>query len=234
MRAVSWPRDGSSQPVTVDAGKAALFVVAVFCLLPAAAWGQRPGSFSLTNQVPVCDTNPPVGPAVRLNWTSASGATSYEIYRNSTQIASGVTGTTFYNSTGLTAGQSYSYSVRARNSAGTTDSNTISVSIPSNICAGSTPPGSFSLTNQAPVCDTGTPVGPAVRLNWTSASGASSYEVYRNSSQIASGVTGTTFYNSTGLSAGQNYSYFGENWAGENWAGWYRVRLFLGDLGMAE
>ena len=92
-------------------------------------------------------------------------------------FAPGITGTTFYNSTGLTAGQSYSYFVRARNSAGTTDSNTISVSIPSNICAGSTPPGSFSLTNQAPVCDTGTPVGPAVRLNWTTASGGTALEI---------------------------------------------------------
>ena len=109
-----------------------------------------PGSFTLSNQAPVCDTNQPVGPAVRLNWTAASGATTYEVYRNGSQIASGVTGTTFYNSTGLTAGQSYSYFVRARNSAGATDSGAINVSIPNNICVGPLVDGAVFVSETIP------------------------------------------------------------------------------------
>ena len=169
--------------------------------------GGAPGGFSLSNDAPVCDTAAPVGPAVQLHWNSSSGATSYDVYRNGSQISSGVTGTAFYNSAGLTAGQSYSYFIRARNSSGSTDSNTISVSIPSGICGGGSP-GGFSLSNDAPVCDTAAPVGPAVQLHWNSSSGATSYDVYRNGSQISSGITGTAFYNSAGLTAGQSYSYF--------------------------
>src|SRR5947209_8136616 len=131
-----------------------------------------PGGFSLSNNAPVCDTTPPAGPAVQLHWTSSSGASSYDVYRNGSLISSGITGTAFYNSAGLTAGQSYSYFIRARNSSGSTDSNTINVSIPAGICGGGSP-GGFSLSNDAPVCDTTPPAGPAVQLHWTSSSGAS-------------------------------------------------------------
>jgi len=88
-----------------------------------------PGAFTLSNQAPVWDTATPTGPAVTLNWTGSTGVTSYEIYRNGTMIypTSGTyAGTTFYNNTGLTLGQTYSYYILARNSAGTTQSNTIS------------------------------------------------------------------------------------------------------------
>src|SRR5437870_5789388 len=88
-----------------------------------------PGSFTLSNQTPVCDTNVPVGPAVQLNWTVSSGATSYQVYKNGSAGAT-TPGTSFYNNVGLTAGQTYSYFIRASNANGTTDSNTISVSIP--------------------------------------------------------------------------------------------------------
>lgn len=103
-----------------------------------------PGSFTLSNNAPVCDTVSPVGPAVRLNWTQSGGATSYDLYRNGSLSSAGITGTTFYNNLNLTAGQTYTYFVRARNSSGTTDSNQISVSIPSNICPTSS--GSFTVS----------------------------------------------------------------------------------------
>ncbi len=111
-----------------------------------------PGSFTLSNETPVCDTDPPgPSPAVRLDWTSSSGATSYDVYRDSALYASGITGTTFYNSAGLVAGQSYSYYVRANNSSGSTDSNTIIVSIPSTICDPDIRIQPLTLTFDAPV-----------------------------------------------------------------------------------
>src|SRR6185369_15871624 len=168
--------------------------------IPSNICGSIPGSFTLSNDAPVCDTG---SPAVRLNWTASSGATSYDLYRNGSLYFSALTGTTFYNSANLTAGQTFTYFVRARNSTGTSDSNTISVSIPSNICGSI--PGPFTLSNDAPVCDTGS---PAVRLNWTGSSGATSYDLYRNGSLYFSALTGTTFYNSANLTAGQTFTYF--------------------------
>lgn len=95
-----------------------------------------PQPFTLPNATAQCDLNTPVGPAVRLNWFASGNATSYEVYRNDTLIPASVNNTTltFYNSSGLTAGQTYTYRVVARNAAGTIDSNTITVSIPSTIC----------------------------------------------------------------------------------------------------
>ncbi len=169
-----------------------------------------PGSFTLSNQAPVCDTTPPAGPAVRLNWTPSSGVTTYDVYRNGVLYSPGVpSGTlTFNNNANLTAGQTYTYFVRARNASGTTDSNTISVPISSTICA--SVPGSFTLSNQAPVCNTTPPAGPAVQLNWTPSSGVTTYDVYRNGALYSPGVpSGTlTFNNNANLTAGQTYTYF--------------------------
>jgi len=263
-----------------------------------------PGSFTLTAGAPVCDHSTPVGPAESLNWGPSSGFVSYELFRNGSSYAAGITGTTFYNNANLAAGQTYSYFVRAHNAAGNTDSNTVSVSIPSSICqsaatlaslsispssvakgasatvsftlsspapsggativftinnsgfpvpstytipAGqstgtmtvgsstvipatttttvtasyggsaktasitvtvSSLPSSFTLSAAAPVCDRSTQVGPAESLNWGPSSGAVSYELFRNGSSYATGITGTIFYNNTNLIAGQTFTYF--------------------------
>lgn len=98
---------------------------------------QPPGTFALTNDAPVCDLQAPVGPAVMLRWTAASGVTTYDFYRNgSITSAVGLTGTTFYCSVGVAAGQTYTFFIRAKNANGTRDSNTITVAIPSTVCPG--------------------------------------------------------------------------------------------------
>jgi pimeloyl-ACP methyl ester carboxylesterase len=86
-----------------------------------------PGTLSLTAETPYWDKREPAGPAVLLKWTPASGATSYEVYRNNSLIKSGITGLYFTNETGMTAGQSYTFRVVARNANGNRDSNNISV-----------------------------------------------------------------------------------------------------------
>src|ERR1019366_2658870 len=106
-----------------------------------------PGSFSLSNLTPVCDQNPPAGPAVTLNWTAASGSgVTYQVYRNSSPVGSPISGLTFYNNAGLTAGEGYTSFIRARNSGGTTDSQTISLPIPANVCG--TTPQAPTITSQ--------------------------------------------------------------------------------------
>src|SRR5262245_52478659 len=92
----------------------------VICLV-AVLYGQpafaAPGSFRLSGQA-YCNTSPPVAPAVLLTWGASSGATSYDIYRNGSLYVSNVTGTSFDNNANVAAGQTYSYTVVAKNSAG--------------------------------------------------------------------------------------------------------------------
>ena len=91
--------------------------------------GAPPGSFTLT-ATPECNGTVP---QIRLNWTAASGANIYRIYRNGTELNS-VTGTQFIN-TSVTAGTTYSYYIRAENIYGYSFSNEVSATAPSN-CSG--------------------------------------------------------------------------------------------------
>lgn len=95
--------------------------------------GNSPGSFTLSANA-YCNTTPPVAPAIALSWSTSSGATNYDVYRNGALYAPGITGTSYDNNLNVTAGQSYSYYVVAKNSTGTTQSNTVTVSVPSNVC----------------------------------------------------------------------------------------------------
>ena len=161
--------------------------------------GSPPPAFTLTNLAPVCDLNPPAAPAVQLNWTASSGATSYDLYRNGAAYSTGLTGTAFYNNANVVAGQTYSYFVRARNASGTTDSNTISVPIPSNICAVSPPPAPILLSPSNG--STGVSLTPT--LSWNASSGATSYNVFFGNA-AAVNTTGTSYSPGT-LVSGTTY-----------------------------
>ncbi len=82
------------------------------------------------------DSQFPAGPGIQLNWGAASGATSYDIYRAGSLIQANVNGTSFWNITGLIAGQSYTYQVKAKNLSGVRNSNSVMVNAPSK-CKGS-------------------------------------------------------------------------------------------------
>lgn len=73
-----------------------------------------PGTFTLT-ATPTCSGTTS---AINLTWTAAANATTYDIYRNGNLYASDVTGTSFLNTYLISAGSSYTYSVKAKNSAG--------------------------------------------------------------------------------------------------------------------
>jgi len=138
-----------------------------------------------------------------VNWSAATGATSYKVERCSganctpAQITSGVVGTSYADS-GLTAGTSYTYRVRGTNGAGD---------------------GAYSATStQVTLPGTpGTPTfsgvtGNSMTVSWTASSGATSYKIERctgtscTPTQIASGVTATSYLDS-GLSASTVYTY---------------------------
>ncbi len=166
--------------------------------------GLPPGSFGLSGTA-YCNTSFPEAPAVQLTWSSSSSASSYDVYRNGSLYAGGINGTSFDNNANVVGGQSYTYFVRAQNSDGSTESNSITVFVPSDICPQA--PGPFTLSGTA-YCNTSFPEAPAVDLNWSSSARATSYDVYRNGSLYASGISGTSFDNNANVVGGQSYTYF--------------------------
>jgi autotransporter-associated beta strand protein len=137
-----------------------------------------------------------------LNWTAASGATSYTVLRSQTSgsgyapVATGVTSTN-YTDTGLDAGTTYYYKIAADNVAGSvpSDSEVGGATIPA-------APATLSLTAG----------NGQVDLAWTASPGATGYKVLRATeaagpyTEVATNVT-STGYTDTGLDSGTTYYY---------------------------
>jgi poly(3-hydroxybutyrate) depolymerase len=93
--------------------------------------------------------------SVALSWTAVTGATSYEVYRNGGSQPIGNTTSTSFTDTGVTAGNSYTYTVAAENANG--------VGAPSSSVTANTPAVGYSTY----VTDTITNHYVAGRLNVT-------------------------------------------------------------------
>jgi len=138
-----------------------------------------------------------------LQWTAASGATSYNIYRGTssgqeTLLHSGVT-TTPFGDTGLTDGTTYYYEVTSVDAGGEGARSSEVVVTP------------HVLPPLPPTNLTATPGDTIATLQWTAAQGATSYNIYRGTSSgqetlLHSGVTAAPF-GDTGLTDGQTYYY---------------------------
>ncbi len=146
---------------------------------------------------------------VTVSWSAASGALGYYVYRNTSNTTSGATliggtsGTSFVDSSGTTLA-TYYYFVKAWNF---------------------TADGSFSAShsgvalNPVPAAPTGlsgsTDEVGQISIDFTPSTYATSFSIYRNTSNTTSGATliaGSFFYHpyvdSSGLSSGVTYWYF--------------------------
>ncbi|MCD1260434.1 fibronectin type III domain-containing protein [Paenibacillus athensensis] len=143
--------------------------------------------------------------SISLAWNASTdnvGVTGYDVYRGGSLVGS-VTGTSYTN-TGLSAGTTYSYTVKAKDAAGNVSAASASVSATTNTTGGS--------DTQAPsvpggVTVTGTTTS-SVSLSWSASTdnvGVTGYNVY-NGSTLAVSVTGTTATVS-GLASGTTYSF---------------------------
>jgi chitodextrinase len=138
---------------------------------------------------------------VSLSWTTVNdvnGGITYKVDRGSTQVASGLTSTT-YTDTGLTPATQYTYTVYATDSK--SNVSPASNSITATTVAASAPP-------PAPTLSSGAVTNSSVALSWsavTDTAGVTGYEVFRSSTMVAS-VAGTT-YTDTGLMSSTQYSY---------------------------
>jgi murein DD-endopeptidase MepM/ murein hydrolase activator NlpD len=119
---------------------------------------------------------------INLGWSDNSGnEEGYKVYRNSSLIATLGSGATSYQSTGLAGNTNYSFTVTAyRGSIESNSSN--SANATTQTC--STPPGT-----PTGVSATDGSYTDRVRVSWTAQSGATSYQVYRNSSNSSSGAS---------------------------------------------
>jgi len=147
---------------------------------------------------------------INLGWTDNSGdETSFKIERstdgsNFSEIASVGANVTSYNNTGLTAGTTYYYRVRAYNGGGYSGyTNTANAATP--VCPPAPPAAPSNLT--------ATPGRNNVALNWTdNSNNETGFRVYRGTTSsnlvlIATVGANVTTYNNTGLARRTTYYY---------------------------
>ena len=160
------------------------------------------------------DTTPPTAPtnlaytqnaggAVTLTWTAATddvGVTAYDVYANNALLTS-VPGSALTYTDNPAATDSVTYFVRARDAAGNQSPNSNSVTRTGGTRTPPTAPSNLAYTQ---------PQSGQVRLTWSASSdtvGVTGYNVYRNSTKIAS-VGGSTLTYTDSVADTQTVSYY--------------------------
>ena len=152
---------------------------------------------------------------IYLYWNASTGATAYDIYRDTTGLVTDAVKINSVNSSDVTiytyvdsvaSGTTYYYWVRARNSGGTSGFSNATHGSAAAIALPATPDGVFASddTYTGEVC-----------VNWNPAALADGYQVWRNTSNTTTGATEltttdvpTTTYDDTTAVAGTTYYYF--------------------------
>lgn len=166
-----------------------------------------PSSIVTATTIPVAPTGLTVGSptttTLAVSWTASPGASNYQVYRDTS--SGGSFATQVYNNAGtsftdrnLSSGTMYYYKVQAADGGGSSElSSPVSgTTIPST-------PGGLGVTS---------PTSSSLRVSWSSVTGATSYQVYRDISSTGSFTadayngTATSFIDS-GLSSNTTYYY---------------------------
>ena len=187
----------------------------------AADWAKitiEEGNEDLTNATLHCAKSAPAAPVVKignsassgkpmLTWNAVEGATSYRIYRSTSKGSGysllGTVTATSYTNTGAKAGTTYYYRVKACNDAG--------LSPYSNIVSGQVKTVAQQKPSTPVVKIGNSATSGKPMLTWNAVSGATSYKVYRATSQNGTysllGTVTATSYTNTGAKAGTTYYY---------------------------
>jgi fibronectin type 3 domain-containing protein len=206
---------GSSATTAYNDATAANGTTYYYVVTASNAVGEGPASAPSSGATPAVPVNAPTAPTavnvvagnalVTVSWAASPTATSYKIYRSTSQGSQGSllgsSSTTSYSDTAVVNGTTYYYVVTAANSAGESPASMQSA----------------SATPQVPLTAPSAPTGvnaaagnAQVAVSWTAAARATSYNVYRSTSQGAQGtkigasatlsytdmtsVNGTTYY----------------------------------------
>ncbi|MCR3760143.1 hypothetical protein KYB31_14285 [Clostridium felsineum] len=124
---------------------------------------------------------------ITVNWTAVTGATGYDIEVDG-KVITGITGTS-YEITGLTAGTSYNYRVRAIFSEGTSDWNELITKSTLSV-----------VTNVTAVASS-----TSITTSWAAVAGAISYDIEVDG-KVITGITSTSYVISD-LTVGTNHTY---------------------------
>ena len=139
-----------------------------------------------------------------LSWSASSdnvGVTGYIVRRNGTQVATPIA--TSYVDAGLSGGQTYSYTVAARDAAGN-----ISPDSPSRSVTTPVPPPVDTIAPSVPTSLVATPGSNAISLTWGASTdnvGVTGYVVRRNGTPVA--TSAATSYVDSGLIASTTYAF---------------------------
>ncbi|MFZ5973781.1 MAG: fibronectin type III domain-containing protein [Bacillota bacterium] len=150
--------------------------------------------------------------SIKISWGAVSGATGYQVWRSTSEsgIYSRVVSTaaTSFMDTGLTAGSSYYYKVRAYTSSG----GTIVYSGFSSVVSRKLVPGT-PISVKASIASI-----TSIKISWAASSLATGYQVWRSTSESGAytrvASTSATSFTNTGLTAGQRYYYKVRAYAG--------------------
>jgi len=142
--------------------------------------------------------------ATALSWTASTdnvSVTSYDIFRNGTYLASANTNS--YAATGLNAGTTYTFTVKAKDAAGniSASSNTVSVTTLTNNTDSSAPSTPTNLTAALTTQN-------STALAWNASTdnvGVTGYDIFRNGVYLA--TANTNSYAVTGLNGSTSYSF---------------------------
>ena len=157
---------------------------------------------------------------VTLSWPAVSGAVAYRVYRVSTStcpagsggtvIGSGITGTSFVDTTALN-GTDYAYFVTALNASNCEGPQSACVTAQPSPCTPLAPPSTVTATASAE---------RQITVDWSAVVGATSYKVYRATGAcsatvpsytlIASGIAGTSYVDvddASAVASATTYSY---------------------------
>lgn len=137
---------------------------------------------------------------VVLSWNKVAGATSYEILRNGVLIATRDCLTTTYTDSNVALGQTWTYTVRAKNSVASIDGSANVVFPPPAPTSG--PTVTFNRTSNT------------VELSWSAVSGASSYVVYRDGTAVSYPTGTSASIGSPGGNVTSNYAVAAKNSSG--------------------
>lgn len=141
---------------------------------------------------------------VAVSWNAVTGATSYELFRNTANNFAGASSiysgaTASYNDTGAAPGQQYWYWVRASNASGSSD-------------ASSPDTGYRKLTAPTGVAASDGNSTAQVTVSWSAVTGATAYHVYRKTDSSPTGATAlgaqTSGFADTTAEPGQKYWYW--------------------------
>ncbi|MEW6617231.1 MAG: fibronectin type III domain-containing protein [Patescibacteria group bacterium] len=133
---------------------------------------------------------------INISWSAVSGATYYNVYRSTTLVGS-PPGTSF-SDTGLSAGTSYTYYVKACN-AGGCSANSTGSSATTDVAT----PGTPTIGSATPTSQT------AATVTWTRNSPytESGFEIWSNGVYVGTGSAGATSGSASGLSCGTAYTF---------------------------